>query len=141
MSVEMATVGQNEPTTVELDEAERERRALLAQLAKLERRPAKPLWPWLLVFFGLVLLLAAGYHGYSAYRTMDTINARSNLTTPNPAALFQAVATNGPTLDNRVETSSRATFTSMLQQYAIDGTLVLIGLVLVISGVFVRLNR
>jgi hypothetical protein len=44
-------------------------------------------------------------------------------------------------LGSTVESSSRATYTKALEQFVLDGTGLLAGLVLVVVGVFIRVNR
>jgi hypothetical protein len=113
----------------------------LEQLEMLERTPSKPRWAWLLIVVGLLAVIGLGYHAYTAYATIDTINVRSRLDTPNPAALFQELATNGPRVGSSVETSSRATYAKALEQFVLDGTGILAGLVLVVAGTWIRINR
>jgi hypothetical protein len=114
---------------------------VLEQLEMLERTPSKPRWAWLLIVVGLLAVIGLGYHGYTAYAKIDTVNVRSRLDTPNPAALFQELATNGPRVGSSVETSSRATYAKALEQFVLDGTGILAGLVLVVAGTWIRINR
>ena len=90
-------------TTVELIEQ---------QLQALERGVAvsSPRWPWLLIVLGVVVVVGLGVHGYTAFATIDGINGRSKLDTPNPVVLFQDLATNGPRVPATVEASSRNTY-------------------------------
>ena len=137
----MASVQRDTEVTAAVGTMDLERVAVLEQLQLLERRPSKPRWAWLLVVLGLIAVTGLTYHGYTAYRTIDTVNARSKVDTPNPATLFQEVATNGPRVGGTIENSSRATYGKALEQFVLDGTGVMAGLALVVAGVFVRLNR
>jgi hypothetical protein len=114
-----------------------------AQLEALER-PAdggRSVWPWVLVVAGLLVIAGLGFHGYTAYATIARVNVNSKIDTPNPIVLFQDVATNGPKVGATVESSSRSTYTRALEQYVLDGTGLVLGLVLAIGGVFFRLNQ
>ncbi len=114
-----------------------------AQLDAMER-PAgggRSVWPWVLVVVGLLVIAGLGFHAYTAYATVARINVNSKIDTPSPVVLFQDVATNGPRLGSTVEASSRATYTKALEQFVLDGTGLLAGLVLVVVGVFIRANQ
>jgi hypothetical protein len=118
-----------------------ERSVVLEQLESLEQRPRKPRWAWVLIALGLVAVVGLTYHGYTAYTSIDAINGRSKIETPNPAALFQEVATNGPRVGSTVENSSRATYGKALEQFVLDGTGMLLGVAVLVGGLLVRLNR
>jgi len=96
---------------------------------------------WLLVVVGLVAIVGLGLHGYTAYATITRVNDNSRIDTANPAFLFQDVATNGARVGTTVEASSRATYARSLEQFLLDGTGLCIGIVLVVAGVFVRVNQ
>jgi hypothetical protein len=55
--------------------------------------------------------------------------------------MFQDLATNGPKVGSGVGSSSRATYTRTLEQFVLDGAGVLLALVLVVAGLFVRFNN
>jgi hypothetical protein len=117
--------------------------ALLEQQIEALERPATatmPRWPWLLVIVGVVVMTSLSVHGYTAYATVAGVDARSNIATANPVVLFQDVASNGPRVGSAVESSSRATYTRALEQFVLDGTGVVLGLVLAAAGLFVRAN-
>jgi hypothetical protein len=114
-----------------------------AQLDAMEQ-PAgerRSVWPWVLVAVGVLVIAGLGFHGYTAYATVARINVNSKIDTPNPVVLFQDVATNGPKLGATVESSSRATYAKALEQFVLDGTGLLAGLVLVVVGLFIRTNQ
>src|SRR4051794_15965664 len=102
------------------------------QLGAMERpRTAQSApWPWLLVVAGLVIVAGLGFQTYTAYTTIASVDARSNIVTANPVVLFQDVATNGPRVGPAVETSSRSTYTRALEQFLLAGTGVCLGLTL-----------
>jgi hypothetical protein len=54
--------------------------------------------------------------------------------------MFQDVATNGPRIGATVVSSSRATYSRALEQFLLDGTGILVGLVLIVAGWFIRVN-
>jgi hypothetical protein len=115
--------------------------ALLEQMERPELgRPLRVL-PWLLIVVGILAIVALGIHGYSAYATIARVNDASKIDTANPALLFQDVATNGPRVGSTVEASSRATYARALEQFMLDGTVFCLGVVLVIGGLFVRVNQ
>jgi hypothetical protein len=122
--------------------ADMELSLLEQQLQAMERPPRarQPLWPWLLVLAALLLIGGLGAHGSTAYATIARVDGNSNIVTANPVMLFQDVATNGPRVGSAVEASSRATYTKALEQFVLDGTGMLLGLVLAAAGVFVRAN-
>ena len=109
----------------------------------MERPPrtSRAILPWLLVIVGLAAIVGLGIHASLAYATIDRINVNSKIATPDPASLFQDVATNGPRVGSTVEASSRSTYNKALEQFLLDGTIVLVGIVLVVAGVFVRVNQ
>ena len=115
----------------------------LAFLERMERPPAPgPLrvLPWLLIAVGFVVIVGLGMHSYTAFATIARINDASRIDTSNPVLLFQDVATNGPRVGSTVDASSRATYARALEQFLLDGTGLCIGIVLVLAGVFVRVN-
>lgn len=112
------------------------------QLARLERSATSGMrWAWLLVVAGVAIVIATVAHGSTAYTTIGRIDVNARIDTPNPVALFQEVATNGPRVGNSVETNNRATYTRALEQYVLDGTGASFGIGLVIAGLFVRANE
>jgi hypothetical protein len=116
---------------------------LLLELRDLERRSTdkKPVWTWLVLMLAGVLAMGAlSVHGYAAYASIATIDENAKIATANPVVLFQDVATNGPHVGASIEASSRATYTKALEQFVLDGTGVILGLVLVVAGAFVRAN-
>ena len=118
--------------------------ALIEQQLELMERPASGslrVLAWLLAVIGLVAIVGLGLHGYTAYATITRVNANSRIDTANPAFLFQDVATNGPRVGTSVEASSRATYARALEQFLLDGTGLCLGIVLVVAGVFVRVNQ
>jgi len=130
----MAREGEGAVTTVELIEQ---------QLEALERGAAvsSPRWPWLLIVLGVVVVVGLGVHGYTAFATIDGINGRSKLDTPNPVVLFQDLATNGPRVPATVEASSRNTYGRALSQFVLDGTGLCLGFTLAFAGLFIRANQ
>jgi hypothetical protein len=112
------------------------------QLAAMEHAASaqKPRWPWLLVIGGLVMVVGLGAHAYTAFETIDRINASSKIGTPNALALFQDLATNGPRVPPSVESSSRNAYGRAVTQFVLDGTGACIAITLVIGGLFVRAN-
>jgi len=130
----MAREGEGDGTTVELIER---------RLEALERGSGvnSPRWPWLLIVVGVVVVVGLGLHGYAAFATIDGINGRSKLDTPNPVVLFQDLATNGPRVPATVEASSRNTYSRALSQLVLDGTGLCLGFTLTFAGLFVRTNQ
>ena len=130
--------------SVAVETAELEANLLERQLHAMER-PAdgqRSVWAWaVVVVLGVLLVVGLGIHGYTAYATIARINVNSRIETPNAVVLFQDVATNGPRVGATVESSSRATYTKALEQFLLDGTGLLLGVVVAICGVFIRLNR
>lgn len=120
-----------------------DRESLLDQLDALEGARHKPTWAWAwaVVVIGCVLALAATYHGSLAYASIRAIDQRSDISTPNPGQLFDTIATTGPRVGSTVENASRAAYGKALEQYALDGTVVGLGLLLVLSGLYARLIR
>jgi len=114
----------------------------MAQVEAMERPASQrqPRWPWWLVIAALLGTTALGAHAEMAYATLARIDGSSNIATANPIIMFQDVATNGPRVGGTVEASSRATYTKALEQFLLDGTGILLGLVLAVAGVFVRAN-
>jgi hypothetical protein len=118
--------------------------ALLERQLDAMERPAgsrRSVWPWAFVVVGLLVVVGLAFHGFTAYSTVARVNVNSKIDTPNPVVLFQDVATNGPKVGATVESSSRATYTRALEQFVLDGTGLLLGLVLVVGGLFIRLNQ
>jgi hypothetical protein len=117
--------------------------SLLERQLDAMERPAgrKSIWPWVLVVVGLLAIVALTVHASTAYATVARVNVNSRIDTPNPILLFQDVATNGPRLGPTVETSSRAIYSKALEQFLLDGTGVIAGVVFVIGGLFVRANQ
>ncbi len=113
------------------------------QLEALERGSGvnSPRWPWLLIVLGVVVVFGLGVHGYTAFATIDGINGRSRLETPNPVVLFQDLATNGPRVPASVEASSRNTYGRALSQFVLDGTGLCLGFILAFAGLFIRVNQ
>jgi hypothetical protein len=136
----MAQVGQDEATGA--GPADLHLMLLTQQIQAMERPASarKPFWPWLLVIAGVVAAASLGVQGYTAYATIARVDASSNIATANPIVMFQDVATNGPRVGGTVEASSRATYTKALEQFLLDGTGVILGLVLALTGLFVRAN-
>ncbi len=109
------------------------------QLASLERSGSGNWrWAWLLVVAGFVLAVTTAVHGSTAYAAIARIDVNAKIATPNPIALFQEVATNGPRVGNTVETSSRSVYTRALEQFVLDGTGVSTRIALIVGGLFVR---
>jgi hypothetical protein len=98
-------------------------------------------WPWLLVVGGAVVMIGLGLHAYTAFATIDAINARSKLDTPNPVVLFQDLATNGPRVPASVEATSRNAYGRALTQLVLDGTGLCLSLTVAFAGVFVLANQ
>jgi hypothetical protein len=139
----MAQVGQHGETSA--GTADLQLILLEQQIQAMERPPRaaahkQPVWPWLLVIAAVVAMALLGAHGYTAYATIARVDASSNIATANPGVMFQDVATNGPRVGSTVEASSRATYTKALEQFLLDGTGVILGLVLAVAGLFVRVN-
>ncbi len=113
------------------------------QLEALERASStnRPRWPWLLIVVGVTIGLGLGLHASTAFSTIDGINGRSKIDTPNPVVLFQDVATNGPRVPASVEAASRNTYGRALSQFVLDGTGVCLGVTLAVAGLFVRANQ
>lgn len=130
----MAREGGGAGTTVE---------ALEQRLEALERPSGvnSPRWPWLLIVLGAVVVVGLGVHGYTAFATIDGINGRSRLDTPNALVLFQDLATNGPRVPPTVEASSRNTYGRALSQFVLDGTGLCLGLTLAFAGLFILANQ
>jgi len=136
----MASVGQDDETRA--GTADLQLLVLMRQIEAMERPQdaRRPLWPGLQVIAALVAIVALCVHGYSAYATIALIDANAKIVTANPVVMFQDLATNGPRVGSTVEASSRATYTRALEQFVLDGTGVVLGLALVVAGLFVRAN-
>jgi hypothetical protein len=122
--------------------ADLELRLLEQQLEVMERQTvaSRLRWPWVLVIVGLMAIVGLGAHGSTAYATVARINVNARIDTANPVLMFQDVATNGPKVGSTVESSSRSTYTKALEQFLLDGTGVILGVLLVMGGLFVRVN-
>jgi hypothetical protein len=96
--------------------------------------------PWVLVVVGVLTIVGLGIHGYSAYATIARINTPARIDTANPIVMFQDIATNGPRIGATVEASNRSTYNKALEQFLLDGTGFALGLVLVLAGLFIRVN-
>jgi len=120
-----------------------EREVIERQLEALERSvaPRPPGWAWIPVVLGLVAAIGLSVHAATAYVTIDNLNQTAKIATANPILLFQDVATNGPRVPQGVDSSSRAAYLRSINQYALDGTGVCLGVALAFAGLFVRLNR
>ena len=103
--------------------------------------PRPPGWSWLLVGFGLLLVVALAAHAVGAYAAIDRIDQNANIPTGNVLALFQDLATNGPRVPSTIDSSSRGAYSQAVVQYVLDGTGVCIGLALAFAGLFIRINR
>lgn len=125
-----------------VDTPDLHRSLLEQQLDAMEhpRLTRQPRWPWVLVLAGALAIIGLGFHGYLAYTTIRGVNDAAKVATANPVILFQDVATNGPQVGSSVPTSSRATYARALNQFALDGTGICVGLALVVAGLFVRVN-
>ena len=73
--------------------------------------------------------------------TIDAINGRSKLDSPNPVVLFQDLATNGPRVPATVEATSRNAYGRALTQFVLDGTGLCLGLTVAFAGLFIRANQ
>jgi hypothetical protein len=115
---------------------------LTQQIEAMERPPnsKRPVWPGILAIAAVLAMALLGMHGYTAYATIARVDANSNIATANPVVMFQDVATNGPRVGSTVDPSSRAIYTKALEQFLLDGTGVILGLVVAVAGVFVRAN-
>src|SRR5262245_35796760 len=86
-------------------EADLEMTLLEQQLVAMEH-PAgarKARWPWVLIVFGVLVVVALGAHGYTAYATLDRIDTVSKIDSTNPLVRFQDIATNGPKVGSTIE--------------------------------------
>jgi len=104
------------------------------------RATRTPFWPWLLVIVGAIAAVGLAAHMYTAYATLDHINQADKINVGNALLQFQDVATNGPRVGANVDSASRATYTRALNQFALDGTGVLLSISLVVAGAFICLN-
>ena len=113
------------------------------QLRSLERpsRAGRQILPWVLVVLGLAAAVALAVHAYGAYSTVARVNVAARIDTPNPVALLQDIATNGPRVGATVESSSRAIYTRALEQYVLDGTGIAIAMAVSFGGLFARANQ
>lgn len=123
--------------------AELERSLIELQLEKLEGSvaPRPPGWAWTLIVLGLIAAVGLSVHAFIAYITIANVNALSHLSTGNPLALFQDLATNGPRVTAAIDANSRNVYSRALTQYVLDGTGIGLGVALAIAGLFIRLNR
>lgn len=114
--------------------------AVETELEQIERgnTAGAPKWPWVRVLSGALIVIGLAAHGYMAFATLDGINARSKIDTPNPVVLFRDVATNGPRVPPDVEVNSRNSYGRSLTQFVLNGTGLCVGLTLVVAGLFVR---
>jgi hypothetical protein len=123
--------------------AELEQSMIETQLEKLERSvaPRPPAWAWALVIIGIVAALALTVHAFTVYLTISHVLDISRLDTPNPLALFQELATNGPRVSSSIDGNSRNLYGRALTQYVLDGTGICLGIALAVAGLFIRVNR
>ena len=121
--------------------SEADAESLVARLSTFEGTRRKPRWAWGLVIVGLIVAAAAAYHGSGAYATVHAIDQRSDVSTPNPGALFDLIATTGPRVGSTVDNASRGVYGKALEQYVVDGTLAGLGIMLVLGGLYARLIR
>jgi hypothetical protein len=94
----------------------------------------------LLIGCGGLLLVALGWHGYGAYTTIRDMDSAARIETPNALALLNELTTSGVTVKPQIDARSRGAYARALEQFVLDGTGVLVGVVLVGAGLFVRIN-
>ncbi len=115
---------------------------LEGQIDDLERGShlSRPFWPWLLVIAGAFAIATFGAHGFATYMVIDNINASSRIETPNPVELFGSLTTDGIQVGAGADPRNRQASTRSLEQFVLDGTVVDLGLLLVLAGLFLATN-
>jgi hypothetical protein len=92
----------------------------------------------LLIGAGLLLIGVLGWHGASAYLAISAIDTASRVETPNPLFLLNELTSSGIRMSGQIDPRSRAAYTAALEQFVLDGSGVLIGIVCLGGGLFVR---
>ncbi len=113
--------------------------ALERRLRDLEthRSATRPLWPSLLATAGLGMMVLFGRHAYAAYSVVERIDHASGVETPNALALFGDLTTNGIQVGGSIDARSRQAYAAALEQFVLDGTAGMLGLVLVVAALYV----
>jgi hypothetical protein len=93
---------------------------------------------WALIGIGALVIIGLGWHGFGAYQSIAGIDAAARVQTPNPLFLFNDLTSTGIRVNSQIDPRQRSSYNDVLQQFVLDGTGVLIGIVLLGGGLFVR---
>lgn len=91
-----------------------------------------------LVLLGSALMLLLGWQGFGAYAAIQDMDIAARVDTPNPVLLFDSLTTAGINVNSQIDARSRGDYTRALERFVLSGTGVLLGIVFVAGGVFLR---
>ena len=94
---------------------------------------------WLMMIAGALLVLVLGWHGVGAYEAIRGMDAAARIDTPNALFLFDDLTASGIKINNQIDVRSRGAYGAALQQFVLDGTGVLLGVVLLGGGIYLSL--
>ncbi|HYW86530.1 MAG TPA: hypothetical protein VFB50_02070 [Chloroflexota bacterium] len=94
---------------------------------------------WLLMIAGALLVLGLGWHGFGAYEAIRGMDAGARIDTPNALFLFNDLTATGININNQIDARSRGAYAAALQQFVLDGTGVLLGVVLLGGAIYLSL--
>jgi hypothetical protein len=95
---------------------------------------------WLLMIAGALLVVGLGWHGLGAYEAIRGMDAAARIDTPNALFLFDDLTASGININNQIDARSRGAYGAALQQFVLDGTGVLLGVVLLGGGIYLRIS-
>jgi hypothetical protein len=95
---------------------------------------------WLLMIAGALLVVGLGWHGFGAYEAIRGMDAAARIDTPNALFLFDDLTASGININNQIDARSRGAYGAALQQFVLDGTGVLLGVVLLGGGIYLRIS-
>ncbi len=94
---------------------------------------------WGLMVAGVVMMLALGWQSLGAYQSIADLNASARVETPNALFLLNDLTATGININNQIDPRLRGAYGAALQQFVLDGTGVLLGVVLLGGGVYLSL--
>ena len=94
---------------------------------------------WGLMVAGVVMMLALSWQSLGAYQSIADLNASARVETPNALFLLNDLTATGININNQIDPRLRGAYGAALQQFVLDGTGVLLGVVLLGGGVYLSL--